>query len=165
MESRFIKVLVPIACSIGLVMFLYCGLLMGFQQKWFEMCFLFIPIVFAVDSYVGFLLNIKIATCFKQLEDLYSGKPNSMRSGYHFIEYVVSFFTIVLCVILVSLSWLVGHRQHWLMLGVLLLSLLITVFVSSGVMITLRIKTCSRRLKQLISNDKEGNANKEQPGD
>lgn len=165
MERRIVKVLTPIVLSIELTVFLYAGFLMGFQQQWFEMCFFFIFVVFSVETYVVFLLSIKIETCFKHLETIYSGKTDALKSGRHLIEYVVTVFAIILSVILFSLSWLFGHRQNWLMLCVLWSALAITVVVSSGVMITLRIKTCSKRLEQLISNDKKGNANKEQPGD
>lgn len=79
MLNRKNRVVVPIVFSIMLVVLLLGGVLAGLWQDWFRMGLLFFLGVFIVNCCVSVLLDLKIDTCFKRLEDLTSGKSDSTR--------------------------------------------------------------------------------------
>ena len=166
MESRFNKALGLIGFSIissAVAVLLLFGVLTGLHNDWFRMGLFFFLAVYMVDCCVGGLLNLKIDSCFTQLEELISSKSDSIRLRNP--TKVVSIFLVVIAPLLLLLSMLAGVRQYWLMMGVLLSACTITLFISGGVMIALRINAYSRRLEELISRDKDDRASKEQSGE
>ena len=165
MVNRKYRVVVPIVLSMGLAVQLLGGVLTGFHQKWFEMGFFFFFVGFTVYGYVGFLLNLKIDTCFEHLENLISGKSDSIRLGNQLIGNVVTILMVIFIAALTSLSILAGLRQHWFIMCVLSVALAITFFISWGVMTALKIAAFSKRMEELISKDKDDRSSKEQSGE
>ena len=163
MDNRNNIVVVSIVLSMGLVVQCLIGSISGQQQDWFGMCFFFFLAAFTVYIYVGFLLNLKIDTCFNRMQDLISMKSDATRLANRLIDYIVTIFMVISAAFLASLSILAGLRKHWLVLCVLLVALASTVFICRGVMIALKIDAYSKHLEEIISKGKNDSATKEQP--
>jgi len=115
---------------------------------------------YMVECLVVLLLNMRIDTCFTRLEELISSKSDSVRLRYP--VNVVTIFPVVIAPLLLLLAMLSVNRQYWLMMCVFLSACAITVFISSGVLIALRINAYSTRLEALIARSKDGRKSKEQ---
>ena len=141
---------VQIVLIMGLIVCSYAGVLAGLHRDWFYMVFFFFIFIFTAHCNVGFLMDLKMDACFKQLENVISRKSNSVQLGSRLIFRALTIFTVVSTAVMISLSILAGLRQRWLMLGVILVAFTVTNYMSTGVTFALRIKAYSRHLEELI---------------
>ncbi len=152
---------VQIVLIMGLVVCSYAGVLAGLYRDWFSMVFFFFIFVFGADCNVGFLMDLKMDTCFKRLENIISRKSDSVRLGNRLIFRALTIFTVVSTAVMLSLSILAGLRQRWLMLCVILVALTVTNYISTGVTFALKIKAYSKRLEELICQTRDDEEPKE----
>lgn len=151
-QSKQIKqrISLIIVLTLGSILFPFGGVLAGLNRDWFSMVFFFCIFAFIVDHVVLFTLNLIIDTCFKQMENAISKKSDSFWFENQPIYRKFGFFIVVYSGVLLSLAILAGTRQRWLMLCVILVVFTITTFITTGLMLALRIKAYSKRLEELI---------------
>lgn len=157
------KVFIYIGSSIFSVVLFSCGIFWGFHHEAGRMGLCFFLAVFWVYVCVFLLLNLKIDTSFTRLDNLVSGKSDSvpLRNSIN----IMAIFMIVVLPALLFLSILACNLQYWLLMCIFLSAFIITLFISDGVLIALRINAYSRRLEELISREKDGEASKDKSGE
>lgn len=149
--------------SIMSVVLLLCGVYAGFHYDWLRMGLCFFSAVYMAGFGVVFLFNLKIDSCFTRLKELISGESDSIQLRKS--TKLVKIFIFITTLVLIILIFLTCDRQYWLMMCLLLSAFSINFLISMYVMISLKIEDYSKCLEQLISNCKECNSNKEQPGE
>ena len=157
------KVFIYIGSSIYSVVLFSCGIFWGFRHEAPRMGLCFFFAVFWVDVCVFLLLNLKIDTSFTRLENLVSGKSDSvpLRNSIN----IMAIFMIVVLPALLLLSMLACHHQYWLLMCIFLSAFVITLFIYNGVLIARRINAYSRRLEELISREKDDEVSKDKSGE
>jgi len=162
-RKKTVFTFIALSIGIGSVVLFYCGIGWGFRHEAIMMGLCFFLAVYSVDACVGLLLNLKIDTSFTRLEDLVSGKSDSvpLRNSIN----IMHIFMIVVLPALLFLSMLACHYQYWLLMCIFMSVFVITSFISDGVLIARRINAYSRRLEELISRDKDGEASKDKSGE
>lgn len=152
-----------IVLSIFSVVLFYCGIVWGFRHEALGMGLCFFLAVYSVAVCVGLLLNLNIDTSFTRLENLASGKSDSvpLRSSIN----IMTIFMVVVLPSLLLLSMLACYRQYWLLMCIFLSTFVITFCISEGVLIARRINAYSKRLEELISREKDDEASKDKSGE
>jgi hypothetical protein len=128
------------------------GIYAGFNDKWFRMGFLFFLAVFMVGSCVSFFLDMKIDSCFTRLENLISRESDSIQLRNP--SRLVGIYVVIITPVLLFLTIQAVNRRYWLMASLFLSAFVINFFVSRDMFIALKIRTYSRRLEELISENK-----------
>lgn len=149
--------------SIMSVILLICGVYAGFHHNWIGMGLSFFSSVYMAGFGVFLLFNSKVDSCFTRLKELISGESDPIQLGKS--NKLVRTFYSVTSVVLFILMCLSCDHQYWLMMSLLLSAFAIFFLISLYVMISLKIQDYSKYLEQLISNCKECNSSKEQPGE
>jgi len=78
------------------------------------------------------------------------------------ISKLLKIFMVISWVVLFSLSILAGFRQDWFGLGVLLAICAIILLICTGILMALKIDTCTKHLEELITKNKDLMASNEQ---
>jgi hypothetical protein len=143
----------------GLVLFSYGGVLAGLQCDWFSMVFFFYVLVYTVHMYIGFILHLKIDTCFEWLDNIITKKLDSDHLEKLTIGCKLDLFMIFFSGVILLLSILA--RQRPLMLCIILVALAIINYVSTTVVFVLRIKGYSKRVEELICQNRDDTGSKE----
>ncbi|MFC1635389.1 hypothetical protein ACFL5Z_11150 [Planctomycetota bacterium] len=144
-----------IVLAVAMVAMTCCGVLMGLVRVWPKMGLCFVLAFYSAECCAILLLNHRIESRFKELKELITGKSGSDRLVGRFVPNSVLICMLIFIPGLIILSMLACNRGRWLALCVLLGAFLITNAVSSAVIIWLKIKSCSRRLEEVISKNKE----------
>ena len=148
MVNRKQIITAQIVFIIGFILFLYVGVLAGLNSEWFSMVFFFYLLVYIVHNHIGFMLDLKIDTCFERLQNIITKKSDSARLeklkiGRKFELFMIAFNAVILLLSILA-------RQHPLMLSIILVALTITNYISMAVVFALRIKAYSMRLEELM---------------
>ncbi len=152
-ESMIFKIIL-IMVSMGLIVFLYGGILAGMHREWFSVVFFLFIFVFGVNNIIDSVLILKVDSCFKRLENVISNKSVSLLFENLPKYKALNFFMVVFYAVLLSLSILTGTRQCWLILCLILVALTVTNYLTNGLMLALRIKAYSKSLEELICKTK-----------
>jgi hypothetical protein len=159
MVNRKQIIAAQIVFIMGFILFSYGGVLAGLNRDWFSMIFFCYIVVFTVHMHIGFMLDLKIDTCFERLQKIITRKSDSVRlekltTGRKLDLFMIAFSAAVLLLSILA-------RQRPLMLCIILVILTITNYISKGVVFALRIKAYSKRLEELISQTRDDKASKE----
>jgi hypothetical protein len=164
MRRRTETTISTIFFAVGIVLLTICGVLMGSIQEWPRMGLHFFLVVYLAECCIFLLLNHKIESHFIQLEAHVTGKSASDRLAGKLVPNSVIISMLIFIAVIFILSMLAGIRGHWLILSVLLAVFLITSFVFTAVTVWLKVKTCSKRLEEIVSRSREVEAHTE-PGE
>ncbi len=118
------------------------------NSEWFSMVFFFYLLVYIVHNYIGFMLDLKIDTCFERLGNIITKKLDSAQLEKLKIGRKLDLFMIFFSGVILLLSILA--RQRPLMLCIILVTLTIANYISKSVVFALRIKGYSKRIEELI---------------
>jgi len=132
----------------GFVLFSYGGVLAGLNMDWPSMVFFCYIVVFSSHMYIGFMLDIKIDTCFGQLQDIVTKQSKSasmekLKTGRYLDLFMIFFSAVMLLLSILA-------RQRPLMLCIILVTVTITNYISKGVVFALKFKAHSKRTEELI---------------
>lgn len=144
--------------AVVIVLLTCCGVIMGSIQEWPRMGLHFFLVVYLSECCICLLLNHKIESHFIQLEVHITGKSASDRLVGKFVPNSVIISMLISFTVIYLLSMLAGYRGRWIILSVLLAVLLISNFVFTAITVWLKVKACSKRLEELVSKSREGEA-------
>lgn len=80
MMNRKYGIFVPISFALMSVVLLFIGVKSGLQRSWFRMGLTFLLAVFLTHVCVYLLLELRIDSCFKRLEELATKQSDSASS-------------------------------------------------------------------------------------
>ena len=149
--------------AVSIVLLTCFGVIMGSIQEWPRMGLYFFLVVHLAECCACLLLNHKIESHFIQLEVHITGKSAPDRLVGKLVPNSVIISMLMFFVVIFLLSFLAGNRGRWLILSVLLAVFLITNFLFTAIIVWLKVKACSKRLEELVSKSREGEAHTE-PG-
>ena len=158
MRRRTETAIGTIVLAMGVVAMTCCGVLLGSIREWPKMGLCFFLAVYNAECCACLLLNHKIESRFRRLEELVTGKSGSDRLVGKFVPNSVIILMLIFIAVMVLLLMLVCNRGWWLVLCVLLAVFLITNSISTAVTVFLKVKACSKRLEELVSSNGESEA-------
>ena len=139
-----------IGLAVAMVVLICCGVLSGLRREAASMGLCFFLAVYNAECCVCLLLNHKIESRFRRLEELVTEKPGSDRLVGKFVPNSVIIPILIFNAVTILSLMLACNRGWWLALCGLLAVFLITNAVFTALIVWLKVKACSKRLEELL---------------
>ncbi|TKJ32561.1 MAG: hypothetical protein CEE38_22940 [Planctomycetes bacterium B3_Pla] len=138
-----------IVMGVSIAALLYLTVRSGFRREWFRMGFCLTLFVFVLLGYISILLDLRILSYFRRLEDVFSRKLDApLRHEASPVSLIVPL--VIFEAVIISLSLLAGIREQWLVLSVFLAVFVVGSYVAICVKTAIKVKACCKRLEELI---------------